>query len=88
MRLTVFRSLTSFYAQAIDDATGRTLVSSNSKVAKAKNDIEGAGLVGQDIAKKAQAKKITAVAFDRSGYKYHGKVKAFADGARAGGLKF
>jgi len=88
IRLTVFRSLTGFYAQAIDDETGKTLVSSNSKVAKAKNDIEGAGLVGKDIAKKAIAKKITEVAFDRSGYKYHGKVKAFADGAREGGLKF
>ncbi len=88
IRLTVFRSLTGFYAQAIDDQTGRTLVFSNSKVAAAKNDIAGAGLVGQDMAKKCIAKKLTTVAFDRSGYKYHGKVKAFADGARVGGLKF
>jgi large subunit ribosomal protein L18 len=88
IRLTVFRSLTGFYAQAIDDATGKTLVASNSKMAKAKNDIEGAGLVGKDIAKKCVAKKITEVAFDRSGYKYHGKAKAFAEGAREGGLKF
>ncbi len=88
IRLTVFRSLTGFYAQAIDDATGKTLAASNSKAAKARNDIEGAGKVGKDIAEKCLAKKITAVAFDRSGYKYHGKVKAFAEGAREGGLKF
>lgn len=88
IRLTVFRSLTGFYAQAIDDLTGRTLAASSSKEAKVRNDIEGAGEVGKHIAEKCIAKKITEVAYDRSGYKYHGKVKAFADGARAGGLKF
>lgn len=88
VRLSVFRSLTGFYAQVIDDETGKTLVASNSKIAKVKNDIEGAGLVGKDIATKCIEKGITTVAFDRSGYKYHGKVKACADGAREGGLKF
>ena len=89
IRLTVFRSLTGFYAQAIDDETGQTIASSNLKEAKAKkNDLAGAALVGKDIAGKIQLKKITEIAFDRSGYKYHGKVKAFADGAREGGLKF
>jgi len=87
-RLCVFRSLTGVYAQAINDETGVVIVSSKIKDVKAKNDIEGAKLVGVDIAKKCVAKKITQVVFDRSGYKYHGKVKAVAEGAREGGLKF
>jgi large subunit ribosomal protein L18 len=74
--------------QLIDDNKGKTVLGSNTRKIKAKNDIGGAKLLGADIAKKAIAKKITEAVFDRGGYKYHGKIKALADGARAGGLKF
>ncbi|MFA6047957.1 MAG: 50S ribosomal protein L18 [Parcubacteria group bacterium] len=87
-RLAVFKSLMSIEAQLIDDAKGITLLHSHSKNLKIKNGIEGAKKVGTDIAKKALAKKITEAVFDRGGYKYHGKVKAVAEGAREGGLKF
>jgi len=87
-RLAVFKSLTSMEVQLIDDAKGVTLLCSHGKKLKVKNDISGAKKVGEDIAKKAIAKKINKVVFDRGGYKYHGKVKAVADGAREGGLKF
>jgi len=87
-RLAVFRSLTKIEAQIIDDVKGMTLIESDSKKLKAKNDIKGAEAVGKDVAKKCLAKKITEVIFDRGGYKYHGKIKALADGAREGGLKF
>ena len=86
-RLAVFKSLKEVYAQIIDDSKGVTILSATTKEAKAKNDIEGAKKVGRLIAKKCLDKKILAVAFDRAGYKYHGKVKALADGAREGGLK-
>jgi len=86
-RLAVFKSLRGIYAQVIDDSKGVTLFSATVKEAKAKNDVEGAKKVGKLIAKKCLDKKITAVAFDRAGYKYHGKVRALADGAREGGLK-
>lgn len=88
IRLAVFRSLKNFYAQAIDDVTGKTLVSANLAQAKAKNDVEGAAKVGKIFAEKCLKAKIGEVVFDRSGYRYHGKVKAFAEGARTGGLKF
>jgi len=87
-RLCVFRSLKGIYAQAINDDLGVIVVSSKIKDVKGKNDIEGAKKVGKDIADKCSAKKITQVVFDRSGYKYHGKIKALAEGAREGGLKF
>jgi large subunit ribosomal protein L18 len=88
-RLSVFRSLNFVYAQLIDDENGKVLVSVDSrKLKKAKNDVETAGKIGEEIAKLAGAKKISAVVFDKRGYKYHGKVKALADGARKGGLKF
>jgi len=87
-RLAVFRSLTKIEAQIIDDVKGMTLIESDSKKLKAKNDVKGAQTVGKDVAKKCLAKKITEVIFDRGGYKYHGKIKALADGAREGGLKF
>jgi len=87
-RLSVFKSLTSVYVQVIDDVNGKTLVSASSKEAKAKNDVEGAKKMGILIAKKCKDKKVEGVVFDRAGYKYHGKVKAFAEGAREGGLKF
>ncbi|MFA4817582.1 MAG: 50S ribosomal protein L18 [Parcubacteria group bacterium] len=88
-RLSVFRSLKSLYAQVIDDENGKTLVSANlQEIKKTKNDISGAKEIGKLVAKKCVEKKISEVVFDRSGYKYHGKVKAVADGAREGGLKF
>jgi large subunit ribosomal protein L18 len=87
-RLAVFRSLTSIEVQLIDDTRGVTLLHSYNRNLKVGNNIEGAKAVGKDIAKKALAKKINQVVFDRGGYKYHGKVKAVADGAREGGLKF
>lgn len=88
-RLCVFRSLKSIYAQIIDDENGKTLVSAGLReIKKAKNDIAGAKEIGKLIAKKCLDKKISEIVFDRSGYKYHGKVKAIADGAREGGLKF
>ncbi len=91
-RLTVFRSNKAFYAQIIDDNAGRTLAfaSTNSKEfkGKLKNTKEGVAALGEAMAKLASTSKIGAVVFDRNGYLYHGKVKAFADGARSGGLKF
>lgn len=88
-RLRVFRSLRSLSVQVIDDIAQTTLVSARlADVAGAKNTVEGAAQLGTLIAKKAQDKKITAVVFDRAGYKYHGKVKALADAARAAGLQF
>ncbi|MFA6456782.1 MAG: 50S ribosomal protein L18 [Bacteroidota bacterium] len=94
-RFSVYRSLNDIYGQIIDDATGKTLValSTNSKevkqeVAAVKTKVEKSTLVGKLLAKKAIEKKISSVVFDRNGYLYHGRVKAFADGAREGGLKF
>jgi len=91
-RLAIFRSNKAFYAQIIDDAAGKTLLfaATNSKEQKGKlkNTIDGIKALGEALAKKASATKIEKVVFDRAGYLYHGKVKAFADGARAGGLKF
>lgn len=87
-RLAIFRSLKAISAQIINDEKGVTLAAASLKETKAKNTIEGAEKVGELIAKKSLAQKITKVMFDRAGYKYHGKVKALADGARKGGLKF
>lgn len=88
-RLNVFRSLTTMSVQVIDDVNGNTLVSANLKEIKdAKNTVDGAAKLGELIAKKAKEKKINEVVFDRAGYKYHGKVKALAEGARQAGLKF
>ena len=88
-RLSVCKSLTSIYAQLIDDTQGKTLAQANIKeIAKAKNDIEGAKKVGKLLAEKGKKAGIEAVVFDRGGYNYHGKIKALADGAREGGLKF
>lgn len=78
-RLSIFRSNKFIYAQLIDDAKGHTFAHAQSADAKA---------VGVDIAKKAKAKKIEKVVFDRGGYLYTGKIKAVADAAREGGLKF
>ena len=92
-RLSVFRSLKHIYAQIIDDQKGVTLVAASEKdlspaSLKGKTKTEKAKLVGLALAKKALKKKITQVAFDRGPYRYHGRVKALAEGAREGGLKF
>lgn len=92
-RLAVFRSLKHIYAQIIDDSKGITLVSMSSKAkdfvagdAKTKTEISAA--VGEKLGEKALAAGIKSIAFDRAGYKYHGRVKALADGARKAGLEF
>ncbi len=87
-RLAVFRSLKDTYAQLVNDEDGKTLASSSSLKIKKGNKSEQAKEVGTEIAKKAQEQKITEVVFDRAGYKYHGRVKAVAEAAREGGLKF
>lgn len=89
-RLSVYRSNTHIWAQIIDDLHGKTLVSSSSKALKLTTGtkMENAKLVGQDIATKAKSKKVIKVRFDRGLYRYHGRVKALADSARANGLDF
>jgi large subunit ribosomal protein L18 len=90
-RLSVFRSNKYIYAQVIDDQTKTTLVEAVEKELGLKeklNKSDRAKELGKLIAKKAIAKKIAAVVFDRGSYRYHGRVKAVAEGAREGGLKF
>lgn len=88
-RLSVFRSNKQIYAQVIDDVAGHTLAAVSSLEASATEDKKAtANLVGEEIAKKAVASGIKQVVFDRAGYKYHGRVKALAEGARSGGLNF
>lgn len=87
-RLTVFRSLKHVYAQVIDDQKGQTITTASTKETKVKGTkTEQALKVGELIAQKAAKAKITQVAFDRGSYKYHGRVKAVAEGARSQGLK-
>lgn len=93
-RLNVFRSLSEIYAQIIDDQAGHTLVSASSvdkelrAGMKGRNKTEQAKLVGEAVAKRAKSKGIEAVVFDRGGFRFTGRVKALADGAREGGLQF
>jgi large subunit ribosomal protein L18 len=93
-RLNVFRSLSGIYAQVIDDQTGRTLISASSVDRDLREKLKGmkkseqAKLIGQTLAERAKSKGIESVVFDRGGYRYIGRVKAFADGAREGGLQF
>jgi large subunit ribosomal protein L18 len=93
-RLNVFRSLAEIYAQVIDDKTGRTIASASTidpilrEKSKGLKKSEQAQLVGKEIAERAKAKGITEVVFDRGGYQYIGRVKALAEAAREGGLKF
>jgi large subunit ribosomal protein L18 len=93
-RLSVFRSSKHIYAQLIDDASGRTVVSASSmekdmrEGLKTGANIDAAKAVGKLIAERASAKGIKQVVFDRGGYLYHGRVKALADAAREGGLDF
>ena len=91
-RLTVFRSNTSIYAQIIDDERGLTLSSCSSRIKQIGEQkitkTEQSVMVGKLLAEKAKAAGISQVVFDRNGYRYHGRVKALADGAREGGLDF
>ena len=94
-RLAVFRSVAHIYAQVIDDAEGKTLVSASSVDKGGKEAPSGSGgnvaaakAIGKLVAERAREKGITKVVFDRGGYQYHGRVKALADAARAAGLEF
>jgi large subunit ribosomal protein L18 len=93
-RLNVFRSLGQIYAQVIDDVAGHTLASASTidrelrDQVDGKNKTEAAKMVGALVAKRAQAVGVKQVIFDRGGYRYHGRVKALADGAREAGLEF
>lgn len=91
-RLSVFRSNTDIYAQLIDDENGVTLAAATSREKDIKaqqvNKTEKSRLVGSSLARKATELGLTTCVFDRGGYLYHGRVKAIADGAREGGLKF
>src|SRR5258708_15793661 len=95
-RLNVFRSLEHIYAQVIDDVAGHTLASASTLDAEVKKKIgkkgqpklDEAKIVGQLVAQRAKNAGVTAVVFDRGGNRYHGRVKALADGAREGGLDF
>ncbi|MEX2513621.1 MAG: 50S ribosomal protein L18 [Cyclobacteriaceae bacterium] len=89
-RLSVFKSNTGIYAQLIDDLKGQTLASASSKElgSKANINVSVSKEVGKKLAEKAVTNGLSEVVFDRSGYLYHGNVKALADGAREGGLKF
>ncbi|MDD4875779.1 MAG: 50S ribosomal protein L18 [Dehalococcoidales bacterium] len=93
-RLCVYRSLNHIYAQVVDDSQGHTLTSASTLDADVREEVidkvkvAKAELVGSLLAKRALDKGISQVVFDRGGYKYHGRVKAFAEAARRGGLKF
>jgi large subunit ribosomal protein L18 len=87
-RLVVFKSLTNNYLQLVDDGKHVTLASASDLKAKKGTKMEKAKEVGMEIAKKAKELKVEEVIFDRNGNRYHGRVKAMADGAREGGLKF
>lgn len=88
-RLSVFRSNTGIYAQIIDDVKGVTIVSASSiELGKKTVNLENSKNVGKKLAEKAVASGVQAIVFDRNGYLYHGNIKAFAEGAREGGLKF
>lgn len=93
-RLNVFRSLDNIYAQVINDAEGRTIVSASTidrEIAKevdGKTKVESAKLVGIKLAERAKAAGVTTIVFDRGGHQYHGRIAALAEGAREGGLEF
>ena len=94
-RLSVFRSSKHIYAQLIDDSTAKTLATAGSNHAETRGadlknggNVAAAKVIGKAIAEKAKSLGITKVAFDRGGRQYHGRVKALADAAREGGLKF
>jgi large subunit ribosomal protein L18 len=86
-RLNVFRSVTEIYAQVVDDQVGHTLVSASSVDVELRKKLKGLN-IGQAVADRAKSKGITTVIFDRGGFRYMGRVKALADGARENGLQF
>jgi len=90
-RMTVFKSNRFLYVQVIDDAEGNTLASASTleeSLKGFKRNLEGAGKLGEEIGKRLKDKNVATVVFDRNGYKYHGIVKAIADGARKAGIQF
>lgn len=87
-RVSIFKSLKNVQVQVVDDVCGETLVSAGVRESKLKNDMEGSKKLGKILAEKCLKAKIKEVVFDRSGYKFHGKIKALAEGAREGGLIF
>lgn len=87
-RLSIFRSLKNIYVQLINDEKGITLASVSSSVLGIKPNMEGAVKVGKEMAGKCKELKISEIVFDRSGYRYHGRIKALADEMRKEGLKF
>jgi large subunit ribosomal protein L18 len=88
LRVSVFRSNKNIFAQIVNDTDGKTLVSAHTREVKAKNKTEGARALGVLLSKKASEKKINKVVFDRGGYIFTGRVKAFAEALREGGLSF
>jgi large subunit ribosomal protein L18 len=93
-RLNVFKSLSGIYAQVIDDSKGNTLISASTVDSELREKVKGmkkteqAKVIGKAVAERAKSKGITAVVFDRGGFRYVGRIKALADGAREGGLQF
>ncbi len=93
-RLSVFRSARHIYAQIIDDTRGHTLASASTLDKELRNELEGlkkreqARLVGETLARRAKPRGVTRVVFDRGGYRYHGRVRSLAEGAREAGLEF
>ena len=90
-RMTVFKSNKYLYIQVIDDVAGNTLASASSleeSLKGLKRNLDGAAKLGEEVGKRLKEKNVTAVVFDRNGYKYHGIVKAIADGARKSGITF
>lgn len=87
-RLTVYRSSRHIYAQLIDDVAGKTLVSASDAKGDKSRPVESAAKVGAEIANAATKAGVTKVVFDRNGYKFHGRIKALAEGARSAGLEF
>ncbi len=91
-RISVFRSNKEIYCQLVDDRKGHTIIAASSRDGSCReatgSKVERAKMVGKALAEKALAANITKVVFDRSGYLYHGRVKALAEGAREGGLQF
>jgi large subunit ribosomal protein L18 len=93
-RLNVFRSLSQIYVQLIDDENGHTLTSASTLDKELRSQLDGkkkaeqAKLIGEELARRATDKGIKSVVFDRGGFRYIGRVKALADGARSGGLEF
>ena len=90
-RMSIYRSNAEVYVQLIDDVNGVTILSASTRdkdFSRTGSKVEQAKAIGTDIAKKAIAKGLTTVVFDRGGYLYHGRVQSLAEGAREGGLKF